>query len=194
MSELNSEQIVNLLKRGNEKGLTTLFDLYYERLYLFAERYIYDATKAHDIVQDVFLKIWEKAGQLDLHGSVRNYLFTAVRNGCLNYLKSLQIEDRHHRKYAEAYVESCNIDMVEEEEILVKVRMVLDELPEKCREVCVLRFVEGYKYREIAEKLDLNENTVKAHLHRGMDKLRRVLSAYDLVTFLWMVWVLGMRK
>lgn len=191
---MNSEQIINFLRHRNEKGLTILFDLYYERLYLFAERYIYDAAKAHDIVQDVFLKIWEKAGQFELRGSIQNYLFVSVRNGCLNYLKSLQIEDRHHRKYAEAYVDSCNIDMVEEEEILVKVRMILDELPEKCREVCVLRFVEGYKYREIAEKLDLNENTVKAHLHRGMDKLKQVLSGYDLVTFLWMVWMLGMRK
>lgn len=160
------------------------FDTYYEKLYLFAEKYIYDSDKAHDIVQDVFLKIWENAERLELTFSIQHYLFASVRNGCLNYLKSLQIEDRNNRKYVEAYIESQNVDMVDDEELLARVRQVLDELPEKCREVCLLRFVEVYKYAEIAARLDMNENTVKTQLHRGMERLKQAFATYDYVLVL----------
>lgn len=181
---MDSDDIFIGLKRRDETALSVLFDTYYEKLYLFAEKYIYDSDKAHDIVQDVFLKIWENAERLELTSSIQHYLFASVRNGCLNYLKSLQIEDRNNRKYAEAYIESQNVDMVDDEELLACVRQVLDELPEKCREVCLLRFVEGYKYAEIAARLDMNENTVKAQLHRGMERLKQAFAAYDYVLVL----------
>ena len=181
---MDSDDIFIGLKRRDETALSVLFDTYYEKLYLFAEKYIYDSDKAHDIVQDVFLKIWENAERLELTSSIQHYLFASVRNGWLNYLKSLQIEDRNNRKYAEAYIESQNVDMVDDEELLARVRQVLDELPEKCREVCLLRFVEGYKYAEIAVRLDMNENTVKAQLHRGMERLKQAFAAYDYVLVL----------
>jgi len=181
---MDSDDILMGLKRRDETALSVLFDTYYEKLYLFAEKYIYDSDKAHDIVQDVFLKIWENAERLELTSSIQHYLFASVRNGCLNYLKSLQIEDRNNRKYAEAYIESQNVDMVDDEELLARVRQVLDELPEKCREVCLLRFVEGYKYAEIAARLDMNENTVKAQLHRGMERLKQAFATYDYVLVL----------
>ena len=181
---MDSDDIFIGLKRRDETALSVLFDIYYEKLYLFAEKYIYDSDKAHDIVQDVFLKIWENAERLELTSSIQHYLFASVRNGCLNYLKSLQIEDRNKRKYVEAYIESQNVDMVDDEELLARVRQVLDELPEKCREVCLLRFVEGYKYAEIAARLDMNENTVKAQLHRGMERLKQAFATYDYVLVL----------
>ena len=181
---MDSDDIFIGLKRRDEAALSVLFDTYYEKLYLFAEKYIYDSDKAHDIVQDVFLKIWENAERLELTSSIQHYLFASVRNGCLNYLKSLQIEDRNNRKYAEAYIESQNVDMVDDEELLARVRQVLDELPEKCREVCLLRFVGGYKYAEIAARLDMNENTVKAQLHRGMERLKQAFATYDYVLVL----------
>ena len=181
---MDSDDIFIGLKRRDEAALSVLFDTYYEKLYLFAEKYIYDSDKAHDIVQDVFLKIWENAERLELTSSIQHYLFASVRNGCLNYLKSLQIEDRNNRKYAEAYIESQNVDMVDDEELLARVRQVLDELPEKCREVCLLRFVEGCKYAEIAARLDMNENTVKAQLHRGMERLKQAFATYDYVLVL----------
>ena len=111
-------------------------------------------------------------------------LYKALKKIFQDYKKSLQIEDRNNRKYVEAYIESQNVDMVDDEELLTRVRQVLDELPEKCREVCLLRFVEGYKYAEIAARLDMNENTVKAQLHRGMERLKQAFATYDYVLVL----------
>ena len=161
-----------------------LFRDHYEPLCARAFQMVHDRKASEDIVQDVFLKIWENAERLELTSSIQHYLFASVRNGCLNYLKSLQIEDRNNRKYVEAYIESQNVDMVDDEELLARVRQVLDELPEKCREVCLLRFVEGYKYAEIAARLDMNENTVKAQWHRGMERLKQAFATYDYVLVL----------
>lgn len=184
MYNVDCEEIVAGLKRREETALAVLFDMYYEKMYLFAERYIYDSDKAHDVVQDVFLKIWENAERLVVNMPIHHYLFASVRNGCLNYLRSLQIEDRNNRKYAEACIESNTVDMVDDEEVLQKIKQILDELPDKCREVCLLRFVEGYKYGEIALRLDINENTVKTQLHRGMERLKQAFADYDYVVVL----------
>ena len=67
-------------------------------------------------------------------------------------------------RYAEAAVYSDNIDAIDEEEILEKIRQVMDELPDRCREVCLLRFVQGYKYSDIAERLSMNENLSLIHI------------------------------
>ena len=194
MEHIEDEKIWTGLKQHEERVLTTLFDMYYEKLYLFAEKFIYDSDKSHDIVQDIFVRLWENAGKLDIKSSVKSYLFSSTKNGCLNYLRDLEIEDRNNRKYAEAYIESYNIDMVEEEEILDKIRQIMDELPDKCREVCQLRFIDGYKYAEIAERLNINENTVKVQLHRGVKRIKEALSEHDnLIVWLTLMKLFGGR-
>ena len=177
-------QLIKAFQRGEEWAFRKVYEQFFSPLCIYAVKYVRDASEAQDIVQDVFLKIWENAERLELTSSIQHYLFASVRNGCLNYLKSLQIEDRNNRKYMEAYIESQNVDMVDDEELLARIRQVLDELPEKCREVCLLRFVEGCKYAEIAARLDMNENTVKAQLHRGMERLKQAFATYDYVLVL----------
>ena len=68
MDDVEYDNLVEGIRHRKEAALATLFDLYYEKLYLFAEKYIYDSDRAHDIVQDVFLRIWENAEQLVLRG------------------------------------------------------------------------------------------------------------------------------
>ena len=176
MSEEEEKNIWAGLRRREKQVLTFLFNNYYEKLYFFAKKYIYDANKAHDIVQDVFVRLWENADKLMIHTTIHSYLFTSIRNACLNYLRDLKIEDCNNRKYAEAYIESHNIDMVEDEEMLEKIRSILKELPDKCREICLLRFVDGYKYAEIAKQLNISENTVKVQLHRGVERVKQAFS------------------
>ncbi|MFR7811419.1 MAG: RNA polymerase sigma factor [Butyricimonas faecihominis] len=141
------------------------------------------------IVQEVFIAIYEKSVLKNYQGSLKAYLYTSVRNRCYNYLRDAKIEDRNMALYAEAAVYSDNVDMIDREEILEKIREVLDELPGKCREVCLLRFVHGYKYCEISEQLGMNENTVKVQLHRGLEKLKRCFSDYDFALVLFMLTV-----
>lgn len=84
---MDSDDIFIGLKRRDETALSVLFDTYYEKLYLFAEKYIYDSDKAHDIVQDVFLKIWENAERLELTSSIQHYLFCVCSQWLLELLE-----------------------------------------------------------------------------------------------------------
>ena len=164
-----------------------IFHEYYASLCYFANKFVQDEDAAKDIVQEVFITIYEKSVFSNYRGSLKAYLYTSVRNRCYNYLRDAKVEDRNMALYAEAAVYSDNVDTIDEEEVLEKIRQVMDELPDRCREVCLLRFVHGYKYSDIAEQLSMNENTVKVQLHRGMEKIKESFSNYDFVLLLFVM-------
>ena len=122
---------------------------------------------ANDIVQEIFISLYEKSEILNYDLSLKSYLFNSVRNRCFNYLRDRKVEDRRMNLYAEACLWSDNVDWIEEEEVLRKIQEVMLELPEKCREVCRRRFFEGKKFEEIAEELDISESTARVQTHRG---------------------------
>lgn len=169
---MDQQTLIELLKRRDRKSISYLFDTYYERLYLFAEKFIYDTDKAHDIVQEVFVRIWENSQKLEINTSLSHYLFAAVRNGCLDYLRALRIEDRHNQKYLEAHIDSYTVDVIEDDEMLEKIKGMLNTLPPQCREIFELRLINGYKYKEIAQKLNISESVVKVQIHRAFGKLK----------------------
>ena len=175
--------LIERLRRNDRKAYADLFDGYFDKLFVFALNMVFREDVANDIVQEVFIAIYEKSVLKNYQGSLKAYLYTSVCNRCYNYLRDAKVEDRNMALYAEAAVYSDNVDMIDREEI----REVLDELPEKCREVCLLRFVHGYKYSEISEQLGMNENTVKVQLHRGMEKLKRCFSDYDFTLVLFVL-------
>ena len=179
--------LIERLRRNDRKAYSDLFDRYFDKLFTFALNMVFREDVANDIVQEVFIAIYEKSVLKNYQGSLKAYLYTSVRNRCYNYLRDAKVEDRNMALYAEAAVYSDNVDMIDREEILEKIREVLDELPEKCREVCLLRFVHGYKYCEISEQLGMNENTVKVQLHRGMDKLKHCFADYDFTLILFVL-------
>ena len=137
--------MIERLRRNDRKAYSDLFDGYFDKLFTFALNMVFREDVANDIVQEVFIAIYEKSILKNYQGSLKAYLYTSVRNRCYNYLRDAKVEDRNMALYAEAAVYSDNVDMIDREEILEKIREVLDELPEKCREVCLLRFVHGYK-------------------------------------------------
>lgn len=176
---LDEQVLIEKLRKNDRKAYSELFDRYFDRLFTFAMNMVFREDVANDIVQEVFIAIYEKSVLKDYRGSLKAYLYTSVRNRCYNYLRDAKVEDRQKALYVEAAVYSDSMDVIDEEELLEKIKEVMEELPEKCREVCRLRFVHGYKYSDIAEQLGMNENTVKAQIHRGMERLRQKFAGYD---------------
>lgn len=179
--------LIERLKRNDRNAYSELFDGYFDKLFTFALNMVFREDVANDIVQEVFIAIYEKSVFTNYKGSLKAYLYTSVRNRCYNYLRDAKVEDRHMALYAEAAVYSDSVDVIDEEEILEKIRQVMDELPDKCREVCLLRFVQGCKYSDIAERLSMNENTVKAQLHRGTEKIKESFSKTDFTLILFVM-------
>ncbi|MFR3331577.1 MAG: RNA polymerase sigma-70 factor [Odoribacter splanchnicus] len=150
------------------------FDLYYQGLVSFVYSLIKDEEVAKDIVNDIFLYIWDKKKELNPHKSVKSYLFTIARNCTLNYLK--------HQSVVKSYEQSLGLelnigpeDWDNYEFKLEKVRKVFFSLPEKQQEVVRKCCIEGKKYKDVALELNISVSTVKTHLLRAMRFLRNEL-------------------
>ena len=182
---MEDEILIKYLRKNDRKAYSILFDKYFERLFTFAVRVVFREDVANDIVQEIFISLYEKSEILNYDLSLKSYLFNSVRNRCFNYLRDRKVEDRRMNLYAEACLWSDNVDWIEEEEVLRKIQEVMLELPEKCREVCRRRFFEGKKLEEIAEELDISESTARVQTHRGMEMLRQRFAEYDLAVILF---------
>ncbi len=175
---MQKDHLVYRLKKKEKEAYQLLFDTYFERLFLFASNFVFIDDVANDIVQDVFISLWEKSDSLDVNSSLKSFLYAMVRNRCINYIRDMKVEDRNKRLFLEAHIYSDTIDAIEDEDLLEEIRAFINELPEQCREIFKLRTMYGYKYTEIAEEMDVSVDTVKVQLKRAKDKLKLKFSGY----------------
>jgi len=157
-----------------------LFRKYFPRLQAFAHVIIKDNEVAKDMVQDVFIKAWEARNNIE-QKTFENYLFTLVRNRCLNYLRDLSTAGRKKQDLTELakYEEIYRIDFVRDEPYLIfeaelkeKLNTAIDLLPPRCKEVFIKSRFEGMKNREIAEELGINIKNVERHISSGLKLLK----------------------
>jgi RNA polymerase sigma-70 factor, ECF subfamily len=157
-----------------------LFKSEFKGLCHFAVQYVKDLDSAKEIVQEVFLGIWQKKETIDLSKSVKSYLTTSVRNRCLNHLRNqkkfnseiIEIEDTtagNHYQQADKLVE---------EEVRRKIESAIKELPEKCREIFILSRYERLKYQQIADHLDISVKTVETQMSKALQQMRIRLAEF----------------
>jgi RNA polymerase sigma-70 factor (ECF subfamily) len=172
MSSVPNNSRYNLFRR--------IYEDYFTALVHFARKHI-TSDVAEDIVQDIFLDLCKNEKDLDRE-NVRSYLFTAVRNRCVNYLKQQQVFHSFEEKaWLEIkqqeleYVDSMEKLIIEKEE-LQRVYDQIEKLPDKCRQIFKLSYYEDRKSHEIAEMLGLSIRTVENQLYIGLKTLRMELS------------------
>lgn len=182
---MDDKELIALLRKNDRNAYTLLFDKYFGQLFTFAVHVVFREDVANDIVQEIFISLYEKSDTLNYDVSLKAYLFNSVRNRCFNYLRDRKVEDKRMSLYTEACIWSENVTMIDEEEVMEQVWKAMEELPEKCREICRLRFFEGQKFEEIAVALDMSESTVRVQVARGMDKLRQRFAAMDVAVMLF---------
>jgi RNA polymerase sigma-70 factor (ECF subfamily) len=161
-----------------------LFKEYFPSLMAFARKILGDEEEAREVVQQVFINLWEKRAALDLSTSLKSYLFTSVHNRSLNVIR-----DRKKFSSAEMPDVAGEWDVsaqIESMELEGKIREGIDSLPEKCREVFELNRFEGLKYSEIAAKLGISVKTVENQMSKALKILREQLGKY-LMMILWML-------
>ncbi|MEZ5082725.1 MAG: RNA polymerase sigma-70 factor [Bacteroidales bacterium] len=170
----------------NRSDFEKLFKELYSSLCHFAYGFIYDFDNAQEIAQDVFINLWQTRETIDPKKSVKSYLFTSVKNRCLNYI-------RDHKKFRSQYLDvelELEIpvedkDIFSENERKERINQALDKLPEKCREVFELSRFDEMKYKDIAEKMDISIKTVEVHMSKALKILREELK--DLVLLLLII-------
>lgn len=169
------------MQRGDTSALEYFFQEYMELLYYRALGYVKDPAVAEDIVQEVFIRFWDNRHKLDISTSVPAYLSRSVVNSCKDHLDHLDVHRRYEEEYKSANTLEFmdNPDAEELEALRERLNVFIDSLPEKCREIFILACVEGLKYREVAERLDVSVNTVKTQVKSAYTKMRNDFDIKD---------------
>lgn len=168
------------LQEGNEQAFKTLFEKYYSSLCLFARQYLKESEAAEEAVQDMFVKIWEKRQSLHIETSVKNYLFRAVRNHCLNQIQHEKIKAQYVGKVIDAAHQEINPDhFFVEVDLLERIEKSINSLPPKRQEIFRLSREQGLKYKEIADQLNISVKTVEAQMGQALKVLREELKEYS---------------
>jgi RNA polymerase sigma-70 factor (ECF subfamily) len=157
-----------------------LYEKYAPGMIFYARKFV-DRQTAEDIVHDVFLKIWSRETVMIIDESIGSYLYRAVQHSCLDYVKHLSVHNDYvGRAIADLTMEELvseknPIDTLIEQEQRDAVYKSIDQLPEKCREVFVLAYLEEKKNAEIAESLHISVRTVEAQIYKALKILRNML-------------------
>ena len=175
------------LEEGDIKAFEMLYNEQYKSLCHFAQRFVLDLDTAREIVQGVFVSIWEKRTSLPVEISLKTYLYTSVRNRCLDYLKHQNVENEYEKMRIREIKESGNnsfnaiddpLDGLITKELENAINDAIGDLPDKCREIFELCKYQGLKYREIAEELNISVKTVETQMSRAIYSLKKKLSVF----------------
>jgi len=172
--------IFSRMADGDQHALRFFFDKYYNSLCNYVNLYIHDQVVAEDIVQEIFIYLWEKRGNISIDTSVKSYLFRASRNKYLNYLRD---EKNHHTIKLE--VNSATETFVKPEESFIdsgELEVIIDsvvaKLPPRCREVYMLHKNDDLSYKEIASRMNISEKTVENQMTIALKRLKEQLAPY----------------
>jgi RNA polymerase sigma-70 factor (ECF subfamily) len=167
--------LAGAFKDGDDRAFSILYDRYKRSLYVFALKMLGDADAASDLVQDVFLRVYERRRQLNRPESFRSWLFAIGRNRCLSHLRQNRGRIPLDEAPEEAIAVEAPPDGMEAEEDLRLIRRALAGLRVEYREVLVLREYQDLSYREIAEITETTESAVKSKIFKARRALHEML-------------------
>ena len=178
----NSQHIELLSKKisqnSDQQAFKELYLVYFDRLYKFAFSILHSSEFAEEAVNDVFLNIWQKRSSLKNIESLKNYLFISTKNTSFNYLSKFRKE---RNTTLDDVLVRFEIDELTPEtaffsaEIRKEIEQAINQLPPKTKLVFQMAKVEGLKYKEIAQILDISVNTIDNHIATAIKKLGQIL-------------------
>jgi len=177
MSQENDLLLFGQVKKNDLSSYEVIFKKYYKELFRFAFTYVRDSSIAEEMAQEVFLYIWEKRHQIEIQTTLKTYLYSAVKNKCLNYIKLELPKQQSMADVSEVMlsVTTGRKDEGENEQLKKYIQRAIDALPKKCRKIFLLSRNAGMTYEEIAEELNLSKKTVENQMGIALKKLRESL-------------------
>ena len=172
--------LIDGIKTRNKIVFDFIFHYYYSGLCAFAERITGNQETAEDIVQDLFVTLWVKNTQLVISSSLKNYLFTSVKNRSLDFLKHEKTKAKRLNNLAQTnqYPENFSSLWFAESELKDIIEGCLEKLPQRCREIFIMSRFEDLKNQEIADKLGISKRTVELQISNALKSLRYSLKPY----------------
>lgn len=182
----DDKNLLQQIRAGDERAFRFLYESYYPRLRGYAARFVADEEAVRDIVQESFLKFWERRELIEAV-SLSSLLFAMVRNACINYLKHLQLSEQCSLDYLDdaqgsEALYNWDFGLGPEQELLYKelqqqVALVMESLPARCREVFRLSRFQHKKNREIAALLHISTTAVEKHIAKALARFSTYFKA-----------------
>lgn len=167
-------------KWNTETGFETLFKALYAPLHRYASGLIADDMQAEELVQDVFLKLWQQKDQIQIASNVQAYLYRAVHNHAMNMLHHEKVKAKYqaYMKTRTAQYADSPSKTLDAKELKEQISRAMDKIPEKCRAIFFLSRQESLSYRAIADQLGISIKTVENQMSKALKILRVELSDY----------------
>ena len=193
---IKDETLFAQMKMQDAKAFELLFKRHYKPLCRRVNTMLNDEEATEDVVQALFIKIWESRETIQTPDSVAAYLFTAARNRALNYIKSQARKSSNEVPLTNLHDEADNRmeEQMDAKELQKALYTAIDSLPEKRREVFVLSRFEGKSYKEIAEIMQISVKTVEAQMGKALSTLREFVKnnhKHPIVIALFTIWLGG---
>lgn len=164
------------LRSGRESSYEQLFRDYYRPLTVFALRYLSDIDLAKELVQDLFVHLYETRRTILISTSLESYLYQSVRNRCLNQIKQWKTRKEHLEKFKSEQELAGDLEAtIEKNELEHAIFNIVSSLPPQCQRVFILSRVKGITNSEIAEQLEISKRTVETHISNALSTLREKL-------------------
>lgn len=185
MKKIESEDI-NMLKSLNahkNAAFESIFHTYYPTLCFFANRFLNDQETARDIVQEIFIRFWEKDIQFENFAALKSFLYTCVQNQALNHIEKQNIRNRINKNIIlDEYHEEDYFQYQVEAELLERINNAIEELPTECKRIFKLSYIDRLSVKEICEHLGVAESTVKTQRQRAKKALKeRLQNSYRIL-------------
>ncbi|MBS1751562.1 MAG: RNA polymerase sigma-70 factor [Bacteroidetes bacterium] len=173
----SDQKLLDASKNGDEKAFGRLFEKYWDDLFRIAYRRLHSAEDAKDLVQDVFLSLWNNIGNISVDDSLGGYLYTALRNRIFNHFEknNNRLQKLMQRQFLPADGEETIFSSYCTKELQQFIAQQVVAMPEKMRQIYLLSKEENLTHAEIATLLSLSNQTVKNQLYNALNRLRKSL-------------------
>jgi RNA polymerase sigma-70 factor, ECF subfamily len=168
------------LQQDNRSLFNQLFADYYVNLCRFAYTYVKDQDASEEIVQEMFISMWENKDKLNISTSIRAFLYTSIKNRALNYLRDEKTRKNHENEFAlkQSGEMTRIIDFCEREELQHLITDAINDLPQQCQIIFKMSRDQNLTYNEIAHQLNVSPKTIENQMSIALKKLRHKLSPY----------------
>jgi RNA polymerase sigma-70 factor (family 1) len=174
---LSDHEWLALLREGDHAALTAIYKRYWQPLYRSAYNLLKDRQACEDIIQEIFVKVWNNRETIEISLSLKAYLYAAMRYEVYRQIRYGTVREDIFDTLHERLQTPSAHGQLEHKELLAQVNSIVAALPEKCREVYRLSREEQLSHKEIAEKLNISTKTVENHMTKALGHLRASLSS-----------------
>jgi len=182
---LTDEDIYELLRTDNQIAFSVLFQKYNQLLFIYIFKKLKDEEECRDIVQEVFLNLWNNRKKIVLKSSLKSYLFQAVRNRALNIF----VHKKVSQKFLDSFPKLPEIHegtdyAIREKDIIETIDREIALMPPKMQEIFELSRKEYLSHREIAQMLGISEETVTTQIKRALKRIKGKVVEFTLLLFM----------